>query len=295
MTATAQRSGSQLRIAAAIGGWVGLAVGLHALGRGALAFPGWQADAWTDRLDVDGPATVAVAVVRAVAEGLAWYVVAVALLSALSTRGPHRLQLAITTPAVRRLVAASLGLAALTTAHPRPPSARAGEDPTTVVAGIDGPTAAAQPLEPPTATARPADLATATARPLADAAATARLLDAPTATLRPHGAATATARPIDTASEVTTSHVATPTAAPDVALVPTTWTVAPGESLWSIAEDVAAAVPVVDTASYWARLVEANRHRLADPDLIFPGQVLELPDVAVTAEARSARPSASTP
>jgi LysM domain len=64
------------------------------------------------------------------------------------------------------------------------------------------------------------------------------------------------------------------------------WTVAPGDSFWSIAEEV-----LTDVASrepneqavrrYWLQLIEANRRRLPDPanpDLLFPGQHLDIPN-----------------
>ena len=52
--------------------------------------------------------------------------------------------------------------------------------------------------------------------------------------------------------------------------------VQPGDHLWSIAERTSAG----DVAAHWVALVEANRARLADPDLVLPGQVLALPDPA---------------
>lgn len=64
------------------------------------------------------------------------------------------------------------------------------------------------------------------------------------------------------------------------------WVVAMGDSFWSIAEEaVAEAAPGRaptgdEVTAYWARLVDANRHRLADPgnpDLLLPGQRLALP------------------
>lgn len=63
------------------------------------------------------------------------------------------------------------------------------------------------------------------------------------------------------------------------------WTVEPGQSFWSIAEDVLARTssqppPESVVAPYWLRLIETNRSRLADPanpDLVFPGQVFVLP------------------
>lgn len=59
----------------------------------------------------------------------------------------------------------------------------------------------------------------------------------------------------------------------------------PGDHFWRIAEEVLAAhlqrTPADgDTDPYWRRLVAANRDRLVDaanPDLLFPGQVLLVP------------------
>jgi nucleoid-associated protein YgaU len=66
---------------------------------------------------------------------------------------------------------------------------------------------------------------------------------------------------------------------------PSTWVVEPGDSLWSIAEEVMTApdgsTPNERTVSrYWQRLVEANRANLVDPDnadLLVPGQRLAVP------------------
>ena len=52
---------------------------------------------------------------------------------------------------------------------------------------------------------------------------------------------------------------------------PTTHRVERGDSLWRIAADVYGA-PV-----QWTRIYEANRTRIEDPDLIYPGQVLTIP------------------
>lgn len=65
----------------------------------------------------------------------------------------------------------------------------------------------------------------------------------------------------------------------------TTWTVERGESFWSIAGDVLAdrssrPPSATEHDRYWRRLVQVNRSRLVDPgdpDLLLPGQVLELP------------------
>lgn len=61
------------------------------------------------------------------------------------------------------------------------------------------------------------------------------------------------------------------------------YTVVAGDHLWGIAEQHLGGLGVTDPgalATYWQQLIDANRHRLADPenpDLIHPGQELELP------------------
>lgn len=66
--------------------------------------------------------------------------------------------------------------------------------------------------------------------------------------------------------------------------------VAPGDNLWDIAEGHLARTTGRDVGdlgigelrSYWLRLIEANRDRLSsgDPDLIYPGEELVLPEVS---------------
>lgn len=56
------------------------------------------------------------------------------------------------------------------------------------------------------------------------------------------------------------------------------WTVKPGDNLWSISRDVLGpSAPSRVVAGYWLQLIQLNRPHLADPDLIFPGQVIHLP------------------
>jgi hypothetical protein len=56
-----------------------------------------------------------------------------------------------------------------------------------------------------------------------------------------------------------------------------THTVTPGEHLWSIA--AARVAGASDVAPYWLRVIELNRHRLrsGNPNLVYPGEILELP------------------
>jgi resuscitation-promoting factor RpfA len=55
--------------------------------------------------------------------------------------------------------------------------------------------------------------------------------------------------------------------------------VQPGDSLWSIAAEILETSDPARIARYWPRIHQLNRQLIgADPNLIFPGQVLELPD-----------------
>jgi len=68
---------------------------------------------------------------------------------------------------------------------------------------------------------------------------------------------------------------------------PDSWTVAPGDHLWHIAEetllDLRGEAPSPEqTVAYWHAVCEANHDRLVDPDnpdLILPGQQIALPPV----------------
>jgi hypothetical protein len=68
---------------------------------------------------------------------------------------------------------------------------------------------------------------------------------------------------------------------------PVTWTIAPGDHLWHVAAQTLADAwgrqPAdAEVVPYWQALVEHNRGTLAvpdDPDLVYPGQVFELPAV----------------
>ena len=49
-------------------------------------------------------------------------------------------------------------------------------------------------------------------------------------------------------------------------------TVQPGNTLWAIARDRYGSGPA------YVKVFEANRDRIRDPDLIYPGQVFSIPD-----------------
>lgn len=114
-----------------------------------------------------------------------------------------------------------------------------------------------------------------------------------TATMRPVTEApptTATARPLVSPTlpdpPITTDGTAPPSEVP--AIVPAgTVDVSAGDSFWVLAEETLASAwgrPPTDVEidPYWRVFVDANRHRLidpADPDLLVPGQVLEIPEV----------------
>lgn len=61
---------------------------------------------------------------------------------------------------------------------------------------------------------------------------------------------------------------------PTAAAAPRTYTVAKGDSLSKIAQQV------YGRADRWKLIFEANRDQISDPDLIHPGQVLTLPDAS---------------
>jgi nucleoid-associated protein YgaU len=71
----------------------------------------------------------------------------------------------------------------------------------------------------------------------------------------------------------TTTAKATPTAAP-AAPAPRTYTVKSGDTLSKIAK------AHLGDASKYTVLFEANREVLKDPDKIFPGQVLKIPQLS---------------
>lgn len=223
-----------------LAGLVAAGVALRLTATGDLAAPPLSSPGgWVDWVDAREPVAAAVALARLVAELTIWYVLAVSAL--------HVVAAALRLTGAHRL-ADALSLPAV---------ARL------VRAGLGVGVAAASSLT--AADGPPAGSAVMAPAPAA------------TAVLAP-STGTAVMRPLP-------AEPGPPPAPLPAAAAPTTWTVEPGDSLWSIAEEVLADAwhrPVADrdVDPYWRALVERNRARLvdpADPDLIHPGQVLELP------------------
>lgn len=239
---------SRPRHALVLAGWTALLAatiaGLGAAGSGPLAGPP-LADAsllgpWLQGRDA---VTAAMAIVRVLLLGISWYLLAATLAGVVAAvvRSARLFAVAdaVSVPAVRRLVhgAVGLGLAAAPLAA-----------------------AAVAPASPASAQAAagPVDLGPLTMERLPDPTPPAAAPAAPPAA----------------------APAAPPAAAP--AAAPDEWTVAPGDHLWSIAERRLAAArghqPAdAEVAPYWRALIAANRDRLPDPDLLFPGQRLRLP------------------
>jgi len=232
---------------------------------------------------------VLLAAVRLAALVAAWWLLGSTLLyvSARVTR-LHRTAAALgwaTLPAVRRwadraaalsiVAATALGVGRPAAADPSPPTSSATA---TVVIDADHRDPVSVLLRPPSSvrTGHSADPSSLPSVPPVDLApapgpppTTARLVPPAVLAAPPRVAPTAPATPPPS-----------PTAG-------ATHTVARGEHLWSIAaRQVAtatgnprAAVAPADIARYWRRVVEVNRPRLrsGDPNLVYPGEVVELP------------------
>lgn len=88
------------------------------------------------------------------------------------------------------------------------------------------------------------------------------------------GAAPRAAAPAPATQRAGTSQPQTATAAsPAPVAAPRTYTVEKGDSLSKIAQRV------YGRADRWTLIFEANRDKISDPDRIYPGQVLVVPDL----------------
>lgn len=229
---------------------------LSAAGRGALGPPPLSSPSgWGSWLGARPPVVAAFALLRVAAMGLAWYSLGATALATVArlARGARLVALAdaVSLPSVRRLTTAAIGLT-LATAPLAVRAARGGGPVVTVVA-------------------QPATGGDAAGPAGGDGTAPVmrRLPDDPAQD--PPGQPSGEPRP--------------PSPAAGPRDVPATFTIGRGDHLWRMAAVTLARAwgrPPSDAqiAPYWVRVVEANRHHLADPhnpDLVFPGQVMDVP------------------
>jgi hypothetical protein len=247
--------------------WIGsmatVAVGLvwlHLLGAGDLGAPPLSlhdAASWLDNRDT---AIAAFALLRLVALGLGWY-----LLLTTAIGGTARLlQLPRLTSVVERLTLpfarGMLGGMALLGGMAAPPAVQRHTPDSMIELSAE-----------PTSTTVPTDSSAI------DDHATLHLLPDTGAPVTPVTPAPA---PMPTPVAPTLPEASTADA--------NSWVIQPGESFWSIAVEHLADVsgrPVTERelGSYWHQLVERNRSQLVNPndaDLLFTGQVIDLPAVA---------------
>ncbi|HUP87200.1 MAG TPA: hypothetical protein VM143_16215 [Acidimicrobiales bacterium] len=241
---------TRCRAVAVLAGWcaflVAALVVLEALGHGPLGTPPMHdLGPW---LEAFGPATAAFALLRVLLLALAWYLLAATAVSGtLRVIRADGLASAVERRApvqVGRVVRAAMGLvaASVTITSAAAAAERASDDATSI-------TMQRLPDDSPRANEGPPPV---TMRRLAD----------------------------------TTPVPDTTEPMPPVTMRgPGTWTIQPGDHLWRVAERTLEAAwrrPPTDgeVDPYWRRLIEHNRRRLRhrdDPDLVFPGDVIELP------------------
>jgi hypothetical protein len=243
---------TRARSTTALLAWVGtLGLGLaafHGLGGTTLPAPPWQPDAFVGWLGATEPTLAIMSLLRVFVLAVSWYLVGVTAVGVLARLAGAvrlvRLADALTVPALRRLLQSALGLGLATAMVAAATPARA------------------QPL--------PLQLLERTAAESAEATGTG--VPDPLPSVSPAVPLPLVAgRAADVVIERAGQH-----------------TVVAGESFWRIAADRVAhetghRPSDAEVAVYWRRLIEQNRSRLADPgnpDLLFPGQRLDLPSVA---------------
>lgn len=233
---------ARVGLAAWVATLIALLVFLHRLGGAVAPPPVTDPGRLGPWLEVRQPAEAAIALVRLVALGLAWYLL-VATVVTVAARLTGSVRLARTADfvspgTIRRLVSGALGLT-MAAATLGGPALAAGQQPTNVT-GMTTTTAV-------------------TMRRLPEAGAS----------------------PTPTPTGPDEAPVLAPPAEPG-----RRWEIRPGEHFWSVAEQVLAEAwrrPPTDGEidPYWRALVARNRDVLRDPgnaDLLFPGQVLAVPD-----------------
>jgi hypothetical protein len=260
--------------------------------------PGWAGlrvpsspSSWADWLAANGAVPAAVAIVRvvtvAVGLQLALVLVAAAVTRSVRWRPPLGLLRALSVPGSRRLVDLVVGISVLSMSVP---AAGAAVGPARAAVAAAGRTTTTTTVTPATGAATAAASDGAAAGPdveviVLDGGST----DAPPAGPEPRAAEAPLPEPAAPPEPTAPPAPTTPAGAGDSGApgAHDVWEVRPGEHFWSIAEQVLATSwsrPPTDSevASYWSSLVERNRSRLAhpaDPDLVFAGQLMELPPV----------------
>jgi len=256
-----------LRTAAALAGWLVTLTAVGAtlvhLGRGPLALPPVASGIgplrqWTARRDAP---TIVMAGFRALALGLDAYLLMTTVLGAaartLRCLAGVRLLDRLTPPAVQRLLSAALGGVMLSAP---------------MIVPLPGPSSGTPAAVSPAPTLR-------------------RLLPQPPPRLMPEPPAHApspsggaAARPSTRAGPPKPVVVAGPARPPDLAPLepPNVWVVGPGDNLWDIARSRleqrdGGPVTAATIVPYWHVLIEDNRDRAPDPNLIYDGQLLRVP------------------
>ncbi len=257
---------------------------LQTAGRGSLGTPPLTSledlQAW---LRARGGVAAGFAGLRLLALAMTWYLAAALVLSALAETcggaAAQRVTRRVALPALGRLLTGVVGAGlAGTVALPGAMGGIAAADEGQASGG--GPQAPAEPmilLDDGESGTGPTGDGTATMRWLAPG----RAADGRDRGHRP--AAPAPATPGPAVAPAPPAIGAGAHAGPDA----TSWTMAPGEHLWHVAETHLAESwdrPPADaeTTRYWLALVEQNRSGLPDPanpDLVYPGHVVELPPV----------------
>lgn len=264
-------------------------------------------------LSLTDPTLAAIAVLRYAALALGWYLAAATAIGAgarmARVRPLVRAADRLTPPPVRRLLDASMGLSMLATvvtspaAWAEPPPSEPEQPPITMLRLPDDPSDDDPFVQPPP-TVEPTPTSTSTSTPTSTSSVPptteAPLVETTTTTTTSPAVApttTTTTAPVTTTAMVPSTTTTVPrrprpprgnvvdAPPPAPATTGAEWTVQPGEHFWSIAEQVltrswSRPPSDVETDPYWRRLVDANRHRLADPDnadLLFVGQVLGVP------------------
>lgn len=221
---------------------------------------------WTSWLGQHDPLDSITVVARAIVLVLVGYLLLAAMLQLAAAAVPSRNTLRLAAALTPRFLAGSIvGVVALTATAPVGAAAPERAWPSVGTESTTNPPimrlvapAAASTVDPPAAPARTPTNARPTPGPATQPAPTV---------------ADSTAGP-------------TPEGDDSESLTASTWTVANGDHLWSIAERTLTLrsghrPDDATTADYWRRLIDANRDRLvepADPGLIIPSQEIVLPE-----------------